>query len=139
VLQNGLLVRPAGGHAIRDLWRQDNRQTSVEAGQPSSSEKGIQLASRLKRVKIVIATHMGRPDENLWYGPAAVCALHHLCAAFGLRVQADFGKADAFGGQQTFGRVTEPTSVGGVQFDSLHGVFPKYWFEPYLGVFDHPC
>jgi hypothetical protein len=70
--------------------------------------------------KVIAATNMGFPDENLGDCMTTPCTIHHFRATTWFARKVYFGKADLFGVQQALCGMTKPTERRSVNFDFGH-------------------
>src|SRR5262249_42366580 len=86
-------------------------------------------------MQIITAADMGRTDENLRHGHAAMGAFHHALAQFGAAADVDFGERHALPRQQCLGADAIGTIARGIDFHRRHDKARKRYLCPrYMGV-----
>jgi len=74
----------------------------IAALHASTHKKWIETAGLVKLVKLAAAAHMGRADEDLRDGGAAIGTRNHLGTPLRLTCHVDFGECDPLAPEQSF-------------------------------------
>src|ERR1700738_4777509 len=86
----------------------------------------IEPAGAVELVKLVIAAHMERADENLRHGHASICARYHLASAHGIPAHVDLGERDPLLRQEPLGSMAIRAIAGGINLDLAHAATKNF-------------